>query len=82
MDVDILFHQGLTVLGLVAAPLLIALLVVGVITGVLQSATQINDPAVGFLPRLAVAAAVCYALGGWMVHKFAELLSHALNFGR
>jgi flagellar biosynthesis protein FliQ len=82
MDVDVLFHQGLTVLAIVAAPLLIALLVVGLVTGVLQSATQINDPAVGFLPRLAAAVAVCYALGGWMVHKFAELFAHALQFGR
>jgi flagellar biosynthetic protein FliQ len=82
MDVDVLFHQGLIVLGTVAAPLLIALLVVGIATGILQSATQINDPAVGFLPRLAVAAAVCYALGGWMVRSLAEFLAHALSFGR
>jgi flagellar biosynthesis protein FliQ len=82
MDVDVLFHQGLTTLGIVAAPLLVVLLVVGIVTGVLQSATQINDPAVGFLPRLAAAIAVCYALGGWMVHKFAELFAHALQFGR
>jgi flagellar biosynthetic protein FliQ len=78
----VLFHQGLTTLAVVAAPLLVVLLVVGIVTGVLQSATQINDPAVGFLPRLAAAIAVCYALGGWMVHKFAEFFAHALQFGR
>ena len=63
------------------APLLGTLLAVGLITGIVQSATQINDPAVGFLPRLAAAAVVCYALGGWMVHQFAALFAHALTFG-
>jgi flagellar biosynthesis protein FliQ len=82
MDVDVLFHQGLMVLALVAAPLLVVLLVVGVGTGIVQSATQINDPAVGFLPRLLVTVTVCYALGGWMMHKFAEFFAHALTFGR
>jgi flagellar biosynthetic protein FliQ len=82
MDVDNLFHEGLKVLGTVAAPLLIVLLLVGLLTGILQAATQINDPAVGFLPRLAATAAVCYALGGWMVHTFAEFFAHALTFGR
>jgi flagellar biosynthesis protein FliQ len=82
MDVDVLFHEGLTVLAMVATPLLAALLLVGLATGILQSATQINDPAVGFLPRLAAAVAVCYALGGWMVHTFAGFFAHALNFGR
>ena len=33
-------------------PLFLTLLVVGVTMGMLQAATQINDPAIGFVPRI------------------------------
>jgi len=46
--------------------------------GVLQAATQINDPAVGFVPRLCTAIVTCYFLGGWMMGRLASFFANAV----
>ena len=43
-----LMREGFAVLASVGGPFVLALLVVGLLVGLLQAATQINDPAVGF----------------------------------
>ena len=47
--------------------------------GTLQAATQVNDPAVGFLPRLLTAVILCVALGGWMMQRMAGFFVQALQ---
>jgi flagellar biosynthesis protein FliQ len=54
-----LMREGLLLALLLAAPLLIAALIAGVVTGLIGAFTQIQDPAVGLVPR---AAAVGVAL--------------------
>ncbi len=44
----------------VSAPPLLAALAVGLVTGILQAATQVQEPSLGVVPRL---AAVLVALG-------------------
>jgi flagellar biosynthesis protein FliQ len=73
-----LLREGLVLLGLVGAPLFGAVLVVGLVVGVLQAATQVNDPALGFLPRAAAAGLVCLLLGRWMMERLAGFLAHAI----
>jgi flagellar biosynthesis protein FliQ len=53
-----LLREALLLLAAVGGPVLGALLLVGLVVGVLQAATQVNDAAVGFLPRAAAAGAV------------------------
>ncbi len=48
-----LVREGVLLALLLAAPLLVAALVAGVITGLLGAFTQIQDPAVGLVPRVA-----------------------------
>jgi flagellar biosynthesis protein FliQ len=74
-----LVREGLAVLFAVGAPVLGALLVVGFIVGILQAATQINDPAVGFLPRLAAGLLVVFFLGGWIVERLAKYFIFSLE---
>ncbi len=74
-----LLREGMQLLGTVAAPVMGALLVVGLLVGVLQAATQINDPAVGALPRLIVAGVACMVFGGWMVTRFAAFFISAVH---
>ena len=50
-----LAHEAFRVLATVGAPLFGVILVVGLTIGVLQSATQVNDSAVGFVPKLCAA---------------------------
>ena len=74
-----LMREGFMVLATTAGPFIGGLLVVGLIMGVFQAATQINDPAVGFLPRLAVALLGAWALGRWVLEKYAHYLADAMN---
>ena len=46
-----------------AGPILLTVLVVGIVLGALQSATQINEPSVAFVPKL-VAVMLVVALTG------------------
>ena len=71
-------REGLAVLAAVGFPVLGALLVMGLIMGVLQSATQIQDPAVGFLPRLVAGGLVVLFMGGWIMERLAKYFAYAL----
>ncbi|GAB3748414.1 flagellar biosynthetic protein FliQ [Aerolutibacter ruishenii] len=55
--------RGLQMALLLGAPLLLAVLVVGVVVGVLQAATQINEPTIAFVAK-AVAMVATLALVG------------------
>jgi len=56
-------QQALWVLALAAAPILIPALVAGLILGMVQAATSINEQTLSFVPKLIVVA-VCLALFG------------------
>lgn len=58
-----LLREGLLLALLLAAPILVAALVAGVITGVVGAFTQIQDPAVGLVARVA-AVGIALALFG------------------
>ena len=48
-----LVREGLLLALLLAAPLLVAALAAGVLTGLIAAFTQVQEPAVGLLPRIA-----------------------------
>jgi flagellar biosynthesis protein FliQ len=73
-----LLREGLTLLLTVGSPLFAAALGVGLVVGIVQAATQINDPATGFLPRAAAAVAVCWFAGPWMAERLARFLATAI----
>jgi flagellar biosynthesis protein FliQ len=77
--VEVLFHEGMANMLTVATPLMGTLLVVGLVLGILQSATQIQEPAVGAVPRLATVIAACVFMGPWMVERLSAFLQHALQ---
>ncbi|MCL6252185.1 flagellar biosynthetic protein FliQ [Altererythrobacter sp. KTW20L] len=61
-----LFDRMLWTTALVAAPILVAALAVGLLVGVIQAATSINEQTLTFVPKLAVSAVVLVLLGGAM----------------
>lgn len=71
--------EGFLLLASTAGPLIGGLLAVGLVVGILQSTTQINDPAVGFLPRMAAALIGSWALGGWVMERCARYLAHSID---
>ncbi len=52
---------------LVAAPVLLASLAVGLVVGVIQAATSVNEQTLTFVPKLALTALVLVVLGGAML---------------
>jgi flagellar biosynthesis protein FliQ len=49
----------------VAGPVLISTLAIGLVLSIIQSATQIQESTLTFLPKLAVAAVVLVVSGAW-----------------
>ncbi len=60
-------QQALQVTMLVAAPVLLAALAVGLLVSVFQAATQINEMTLSFIPKLLVMFVVLIVLGPWML---------------
>ena len=52
---------------LLAAPLLLMALAVGLLVGVFQAATQINEMTLSFIPKLIAMAATIAIAGPWML---------------
>ena len=57
---------------LVAAPVMIAALVVGLLVSVLQVATQLQEATLSYVPKLLAAAVVLIALGPWMIDRISQ----------
>lgn len=66
MVVDI-GQQALWVTTLLLAPLLVSALAVGLLIGMFQAATQINEMTLSFIPKLAVVALALGLAGPWML---------------
>ncbi|HEX4598668.1 MAG TPA: flagellar biosynthesis protein FliQ [Burkholderiaceae bacterium] len=67
-------QQALTVMLLLAAPMLLTSLVVGLIISVLQAATQINEMTLAFIPKLIGTMAALIIAGPWMLTFFVDYL--------
>lgn len=57
---------------MLAAPLLLTALAVGVLVGVFQAATQINEQTLSFIPKLLATAGVLVFTGPWMLRLLIE----------
>jgi len=62
-----LAHRALLVTSLVAAPLLLVALIVGLLIGMLQAATQINEATLSFIPKLLMLVLTLFVAGPWML---------------
>lgn len=65
-------QQTLLMVALLAGPLLVAALAVGLLIGIFQAATQIQEMTLSFIPKLA-ALAIALVIGGpWMLRSIVE----------
>ena len=60
-------QQALWVTMLIAAPLLGSALAVGLLVGMVQAATQINEMTMSFIPKLLVLVLALVVSGPWML---------------
>ena len=60
-------RQSLWIAVLVCAPLLAVALAIGVVIGMVQAATSINEMTLSFIPKLLAMALVSLAFGSWQL---------------
>lgn len=63
---------GLVAVLWIAGPLLLTVLVVGVLVGVIQAATQLNEPTIAFVAKAAALTAALFALGSLLIGHLVE----------
>ena len=72
-------QQGLTLLLMVAAPLLLTVLVVGLVVSIFQAATQINEVTLSFVPKMVAAVVALTIAGPWMLSTLVEYIQRTLQ---
>jgi flagellar biosynthetic protein FliQ len=65
-------RHALEITLMLAAPLLLTALGVGLIVGIFQAATQINEMTLSFIPKLLAMAAMLALTGPWMLRTLVE----------
>lgn len=74
-----LVRQALEVALIVAAPMLGAALVTGLVVGVLQAATQVNEMTLSFIPKLLALFATLAVGGPWMLATLVDFTRRLLT---
>lgn len=69
-----LADQTLWVTALIVGPVLVAALVIGLIVGIIQAATSVNEQTLTFVPKLAITALVFVVLGGTMMALLGDFM--------
>lgn len=72
-------YQALKVALIMAGPLLLVTLVVGLVISIFQAATQINEMTLSFIPKLLVLAGALYFGGGWMLRVLVGYSEHLIK---
>lgn len=70
MNEDLIIRLGqdaLKTTALIAGPLLLATLVIGLAVSIFQALTQINEATLTFIPKMLVVALVIVLAGPWML---------------
>jgi flagellar biosynthetic protein FliQ len=67
-----LAHSTLLVTSIIAAPMLLVALAVGLVIGMLQAATQINEATLSFIPKILLLVLTLFAIGPWMLRMLVD----------
>jgi flagellar biosynthetic protein FliQ len=65
-------QQALYIAMLLGAPLLLTALAVGLIIGMVQAATQINEMTLSFIPKVIAMSLVLIVAGPWMLRTLVQ----------
>jgi flagellar biosynthesis protein FliQ len=74
-----LAQDAVTVMLVIAAPVLLASLLVGSLISLVQAATQINEITLTFIPKIAAIGLVLAFLGSWMLQHLLLFTSNLFN---
>ena len=64
---------------MLAGPLLLAAMSIGIVVSVLQAITQINESTLTFIPKMAAVILVLMVMGPWMMEIMQQYATHILG---
>lgn len=67
-------QQAIELVLMLAGPLLLSALVIGLVVSVFQAATQINEQTLSFIPKLVGIFAALIFFGPWMVGTMVDFI--------
>ena len=71
-EVATLLQRGVLQILLIASPLLLSALLVGLVVAILQAATSIQEQTLTFVPKIFTIMIILALLGGWMFKSLRE----------
>ena len=74
-----LFRNAIYICCLISGPALFAALVAGLIVGILQAATQVNEASISFVAKLLAVGVTFAVLGSWSMDQLAEYTTRAIH---
>jgi len=74
-----LAQNSITVMLILAAPVLLVSLLVGSLISLVQAATQINEVTMTFIPKMVAIGLVLAFLGSWMVQQLLVFTTSLFN---
>ena len=77
--VKAILQRGVLQVLLIASPLLVSALVIGLIVAILQATTSIQEQTLVFVPKVVVILVVLAALGGWMFTSLGDYTRQLFN---
>ena len=72
-------QEALLMMLMVSAPVLGAVLVVGLLVSLFQAVTQINEATLAFVPKLVAAIAVFAMAGPWMLNMLVDYIRRTIE---
>ena len=63
----------------ISAPILVTAIAVGVVMGLLQSVTQIQEQTLSFVPKFAAVGVVIAIAGNWMLHEMVDFTNELMR---
>ena len=74
-----LWRHALMTVAMVGAPFICAALAVGLLTALIQAATQLQENVLSFAPKIAVVGVVLSVAGPWVLNRLVQFASTAIS---
>ncbi len=79
-EVITVLQDGISTILIVAAPMLIVAMVVGVIVSIFQATTQINEQTLAFVPKIVAVLLAILLFGGMMLTNLTEFATRMFGY--
>jgi len=74
------FMEGIYVILFTIAPTMLLSLAVGLLIGIFQAVTQINDQTISFVPKVLVVFLSLVFFGGWIFQKLMDYMYDVITY--